>query len=538
MYTAVVILAVLFTAVLVLAGVLAFVLWRERRDPRTRASRAPVACDLVILNGPRVGARYRMGASLSIGAAADNTVALSDTGVSTRHALIRAESGRFVLEDLKSQNGIWSHGRRVHVSTLEAGAQFQIGTTVFGVVRSGEPAPQAADHLTKRRAGLPAEESFALQSVGFERLQQIGFGGQVTVFRARGKTDGAELVVKYLNDLPHDDSRDYVFQKFKQQIIIGMSIRHPHCVRILGGDPRASTPYLIEEFVPGGTLRDRIEKGRLPFEECVRIVGQMCDALHYLHGRGLIHRDIKPSNILFDADGAVKLTDFGLIRIVGSPRVTRMGMCLGTPHYMSVEQVRGESSRITPASDLYSLGVVAFELFTGKLPFEGASDAIMAQHLQAPPPLASALDPRIPERIARAIAQALEKEPARRFPDARAMALAFGYSEPFQRGEVLEHDGKPGKPLRLRVTASGKDITIRSSPAMLTRALINPSDKLISREHGQVFARDGLWRAGELAHKPTANGLFVNGVRVDEEGDVLEPGDELRLGHTTLRVIE
>ncbi len=343
-------------------------------------------------------------------------------------------------------------------------------------------------------------------------------------------------MVKYLNDTPNESERDYFRQKFKQQILLGMSIKHPRCVRVLGGDPMHVPPYLIEAYVPGGTLRDRIGRGRISFEEGVRIIGETLDALHYLHNKNILHRDIKPGNILLDADAHVKLTDFGLIRIAGSPRVTLIGMCLGTPQYMSVEQVRGESTRLGPASDLYSTGVVAYELFTGRLPFEGSTEAVMEGHLKVRPKPVNEIDSRIPERIAQAIARALEKDPARRFASARDMASAFGYETSFDPGATTQH-GPQHAALRLENTANGKILTIGNSPFVLTRAAVNPGDTLISREHGQAFVDEGFWRIAELPRRPTVNGLYVNGVRVDEEGDIVQPGDQVRLGHTTLKVL-
>jgi serine/threonine protein kinase len=538
MNAAVVVLAIVFVLVIALAGVLLFIVRRDRAADITNVSRRPITADLVELTGPNAGFRHRLRASDTvIGSDPTCDVVIANQGVSPRHAVVRAESGRYVVLDRKSQNGIWAAGRRIFAVGLEPGGQFQIGATVFALLLPDEPLPMAQDHLIRRSTPKPAEESFAVQGVGFERLQQIGFGGQVTVYRARSKSDGSDLVVKYLNDAPSHDGRQDFYQRFKQQIIIGLSIRHPHCVRILGGDPRSEAPYLIEEFVSGGTLRDKLTQGRIPFDDCVKIIGQTCDALQYLHGKGLIHRDIKPSNMLLDDAGNIKLTDFGLIRIAGSPRVTQIGMCLGTPHYMSVEQVRGESSRITPASDLYSLGIVAFEMFAGRLPFDGGgTENILNQHLKSRPPHPGSLDTRIPERISQAILRALEKDPARRFPDARAMAEAFGYTYAFDAGQSTAHITPKTAPLRLKRLDTNAELVIQHSPTVLTRALVNPADKLISREHGRAFVYDGLWRVAELAHKQTVNGLFVNGVRVDEEGDILQSGDEVRLGHTTLRV--
>jgi serine/threonine protein kinase len=537
------VLVVVFLLVLVVAGVLIYVLLRDRRSEMTNLRRAPLRADIVVLNGPRSGARSTLtGAEFRIGSDSGCQLRLVDEpGVAPIHAVIRAESGAFVLQDRRSQNGTWSNGRRIFAAAVAPGAQFQIGRTVFALVEPGQPAPAPADHL-HRSAGTAKPRDIdagtMITTVGFEPLGQLGIGGQVTVYRARAKADGAELVVKYLNDTPGDEDRGYFRQKFKQQILIGLSIRHPRCVRILGGDPAHTPPYLIEEYVPGGTLRDRLLRGRLSMGEAQRIIGELLDALHYLHGKGIIHRDIKPSNVLLDANAQVKLTDFGLIRIAGSPRVTQLGMCLGTPHYMSVEQIRGDSQRLGPASDLYSAGVLAYELFTGKPPFDGSTESILDAHAHTRPRAVNEIDSNIPERISQAIARALEKDPARRFVDARAMASALGYERPFESGQATQHS-PAHQSLRLsNKTLGGKELVLNTSPFLFTRALVNPTDKQISREHGYAFVADGGWRIAEQPGKPTVNGLYVNGVRVDEEGDIVQPGDEIRLGQTVLRVLD
>jgi serine/threonine protein kinase len=537
-------------AIFILAGVFTLVavllityLYLQRRGMEGETNveyQRPATVELVVLRGANAGARFRVQKhELTIGSAQSCTIVVPEQGVSPVHAAITAESGHYVVRDRNSQNGVWANGRRVFAATLRPGAQFQVGMTVFALLTPGEPLPIAVDHLqptvpptSSRRSASEATP----MTRGFERLERIGAGGQVTVYRARAKADGAVVAVKYLNNAPTEDDRNYFLQKFKQQILIGSSIRHPHCVRILGGDPAGNPPYLVEEYVQGKTLRDRIATGeKMSIEESVRVIGEICDALFYLHRKGLIHRDIKPSNILLDGQGHVKVTDFGLIRIAGAPRVTQIGMCLGTPHYMSVEQARGDSSHITPKSDLYSLGVMAYEMFTGKLPFEGSNDTILTQHLKTPPRPPRELAQQLPEGISRAILRALEKDPARRFRDAREMALEFGYSKPFNQGEISsEHQTFA---LRLQNLVTGAQLSISKSPTVLTRAAVNPKDGLISREHGQVFWQDGHWRVAEQPGRPTENGIYVNGVRIDEEGDIVQTGDEVRLGRTVLRVM-
>jgi serine/threonine protein kinase len=533
------VLVIVFLLVLVVAGILLYVLLRDRNADVTKLRRASLRAEIVVLTGSQAGERHALtGAEFRIGSDPGSHIRLNDAGVAPVHALIRAESGAFVLQDRRSQNGTWANGRRIFAAAVAPGAQFQIGLTVLALVEPGQPAPAPSDHLHRKAAAAAGVDAGdMITTVGFEPLGQLGVGGQVTVYRARAKADGAELVVKYLNDAPDDGDRGYFRQKFKQQILIGLTIRHPRCVRVLGGDPAHTPPYLIEEYVPGGTLRDRLLRGRLSLDEARRIIGELLDALYYLHGKGIIHRDIKPSNVLLDANAQVKLTDFGLIRIAGSPRVTQLGMCLGTPHYMSLEQIRGDSQLLGPASDLYSVGVLAYELFSGKPPFDGSTDEILAAHLHGKVRPLNEAAPNVPERIAQAVGRALEKDPARRFSNARDMAQALGYERPFEAGQSTQHNAAQ-QPLRLSLVETGKVLTLNNSPFLFTRALVNPNDKQISREHGQAYVADGSWRIAELPGRPTVNGLYVNGVRVDEEGDIVQTGDQIRLGQTVLRVVD
>ena len=529
----------------VLVGVLLIILFLIKRGDKDdtahtqNASRLPMKdLELCVIKGAATGQRHALTRrEITLGSSAKSDIVIAEAGVSPLHASVRAESGRLVLLDHNSQNGIWANGRRVFAAVLVPGSQFQIGTSVFALLPARSSLPRAANHLEAKssRAAVGASENVSAR--GYERLEQIGSGGQATVYRARSKSDNGFVAIKYLNNMPADDDRRFFLQKFKQQILVGTTIRHRHCVRILGGDPNNNPPFLIEELIAGETLRDRMVRGRLPFEACVRILGEVCDALYYLHRKNLIHRDVKPSNIMFDANGAVKLIDFGLIRIAGAPRITQIGMCLGTPHYMSVEQVRGDSSRITSQSDLYSLGVVAYELFTGVLPFDGSNDTIMTLHLKSKPRPPHEIEQHLPERISQAVLRALEKDPARRFADAREMANTFGYSQPFHEGDPLGVNAASGLVLRLQNVSGGAVIQIQSSPTVLSRSLVNSADKLISREHGKVYWQDGFWRVAEQAGHPT-NGLYINGLRVDDEGDVIQPGDEIRLGQTVLRVIQ
>ena len=524
----------ILSLVLIALAVLLFMTRQAAR--RTGAIKAAPPSELIALEGPLKGKRFRLrGAELTIGRGSDNDVQVTEDGVSRRHASVRFEDGSFYLSDIGSQNGVWITGQRVWQSDIRYGDQFRVGESTFALVAHNQPAPEPVDHLTQRDN---TQEVGQALSNNFEQLERVGAGGQATVIRARSRKDGSSVVIKYLNNLPYDSDGRYFRQKFEQQIAIGATIRHPFCARILGGDarPKNDQPYLIEEYVSGGTLRDRMDKHDLTQDDKLRVLGQICDALGYLHKRNIIHRDLKPSNILFDANGDVKLTDFGLARIAGTQTRTKIGMRIGTPHYMSVEQAQGDSSRIVPQSDLYSLGVLAYELFTDNLPFDGQDLDILTQHIKNKPRPPRELKSGLPDHINKAILQMMEKQPQRRFQTAHEAARALGYSADFHSGEMLSTVTRSGK-LVLQNVTSGMLLPISASPKVLTRDEVNPLDKGISRRHGQIFSRDGTWHVAELADAASANGIHLNGVRVVDP-QPLSKGDEIRISATVLRVVE
>ncbi len=245
--------------------------------------------------------------------------------------------------------------------------------------------------------------------------------------------DGRELAIKILRSnllvLPE------TVERFKREIhILGM-LDHPHVVASYGsGTLPAGNLYLVMERVRGPSFADRLRKAPLAAGLAVGIVVQVLDALAALHQEGVVHRDLKPANILLD-EGAgadfAKVGDFGLARPPTAeelPELTRTGDVFGTPHYLSPEQARGE--RVTPASDLYAVGVMLYLALSGELPFDGPAVDVMLAHMRdAPRPLAD-LAPGAPEAVVRIVMQALEKAPEDRPPSAATMAQALRDATP------------------------------------------------------------------------------------------------------------
>jgi eukaryotic-like serine/threonine-protein kinase len=205
-------------------------------------------------------------------------------------------------------------------------------------------------------------------------------------------------------------------------------LAHPNIVKVYEFGESAGTPYLVMEYIQGHDLAEHLRQaGQVPLEETSTILNQIAAALDYAHAQGLVHRDIKASNVMLEENEAGRravLMDFGIAKLVGGTALTNTGM-LGTFEYMSPEQIQA-SANVDGRADVYSLGVLAFQMLTGQLPFTATSPAaILIAHLQTPPPDPGLFQPDLPPLASAAIIRALEKDPVRRFPTAGAFASAL-----------------------------------------------------------------------------------------------------------------
>ncbi|WP_457630654.1 serine/threonine-protein kinase [Oceanithermus sp.] len=233
----------------------------------------------------------------------------------------------------------------------------------------------------------------------------LGMGKTAQVYLAEAP-DGLQVALKLPRKEVREDER--LSQMFAQEVRLALGLRHPNLLRGYAGKPFGDRAFVALEYMPGGTLENLIRNGhRFSTEEALSYIGQLASALIYLHGRGIIHQDVKPSNV-FLADKVVKLGDFGVARTKDNHKPFERA---GSPFYMAPELFRGQAA--SPASDAYSLGVLAYELLLGRRPFYGDSfDALMAAHLtQAPPPLN--VD-GVPAKLQQRIRGLLAKDPAAR----------------------------------------------------------------------------------------------------------------------------
>jgi hypothetical protein len=269
-------------------------------------------------------------------------------------------------------------------------------------------------------AGPAAPAGFGLPP-RWSPVRLLGRGGQGDVWLALDRELGEEVAVKVFAPGLGEAARE----RLRREVRLGRKLRHSGLVRVYELVEVGERPAVIMELVGGGSLRDRLAAGPLPAGEVAWVAEQVLDVLSYLHGMGILHRDIKPSNLLLDGEGRVRLADLGLARLLDQGGdLTRTAMTVGTPGYMSPEQIRGETP--VPASDLYGLGATLYQLLTGARPYEGASEFAVADlHLRGTVP-----DPRrrgvdCPNWLARFVMRLMQKAPEDRWPDARAALKAL-----------------------------------------------------------------------------------------------------------------
>jgi serine/threonine-protein kinase len=254
----------------------------------------------------------------------------------------------------------------------------------------------------------------------YEILERVAEGGMSTVYRARRTTDGVIVALKVLRD-QYGQDREFV-ERFSREARAAQTLTHANIVRVLESGRDGDVNFIAMEYVEGEDLKVHLRRvGRMEPGDAERIALAVCDALDYAHGQGIVHRDIKPQNILLAADGTVRVADFGIARALSAVTITQTGTVLGTVQYLSPEQARGGG--VGRASDIYALGVVLYEMLTGRLPFAGDSPiAIALMHLHDAPPSPRAIEPSVPRRLEGIVLKAMAKRSEHRYRSAREMA--------------------------------------------------------------------------------------------------------------------
>ena len=261
---------------------------------------------------------------------------------------------------------------------------------------------------------------------GRYRLQrEIARGGMAAVWQAQDTLLERAVALKLLH--PHFADDPEFLERFRREARAAASLSHPNIVSVydVGEDGQTRTPFIVMELVDGESLKDRIRRAApLPDQDVREIGAAIATALEYAHRRGIIHRDVKPQNVLLGEDGRPRLTDFGIAQALASSGLTRTGAVMGSVHYLAPELIRGRPA--TPASDVYGLGAVLYEMATGRVPFSGETDmAVALAHVEQTPAAPRALNGHIAPDLEQAILRTLAKDPEQRFASAGELATVL-----------------------------------------------------------------------------------------------------------------
>ncbi|HHW48180.1 MAG TPA: Stk1 family PASTA domain-containing Ser/Thr kinase [Clostridiaceae bacterium] len=253
----------------------------------------------------------------------------------------------------------------------------------------------------------------------YELIEKIGGGGMAVVYKAKCRLLNRFVAVKILR--PEFNNDEEFINRFRIEAQAAASLSHPNIVSIYDVGEEEGIHYIVMEYIDGITLKEYIKKkGRISWREATNIAIQICSAIEQAHRNHIVHRDIKPHNIILTADGIAKVTDFGIAKAVTSSTITMVGSTIGSVHYFSPEQARG--GFVDEKSDLYSLGIVLYEMVTGSTPFDGETPvAIALKHIQSVPIEPSTIDPNIPRSVNDIIMKAMKKEQSSRYQTATEM---------------------------------------------------------------------------------------------------------------------
>ena len=313
----------------------------------------------------------------------------------------------------------------------------------------------------------------------YRLVARVGEGGMAIVWRAVDERLGRPVAIKVLREQFASDAE--LVERFRREAQAAASLSHPNVVQIFDVGRDGGRPFIVMELVDGLSLKELLRRhGRLSPPAAVAVAVGVARALAHAHRHGVVHRDIKPHNILLTTEGLVKVADFGIARAASATLLTQAGTVLGSVHYFSPEQARGQA--IGPASDLYSLGVVLYEMLTGRLPFTADSPiAVALQHVQEAPPPPRRLRPEVSAALERCVLHLLAKEPGQRPPSAEAAAEELRACEPQAEAFPLV-----GLLRALPVAEAGQRLSDASPGGQATQVVVG-----LGRGQGPTPAVDG-----------------------------------------------
>lgn len=267
---------------------------------------------------------------------------------------------------------------------------------------------------------LPADELIGKTLGQYTILEEAGRGGMATVYLAKQTSMNRSVAIKVLP--PHFLHDPSFLERFKREVEVISHLEHPHILPIYDYGEAEGMPYIAMRFLGGGSMAQMIRRGVPDLEELIRPMRQISQALDYAHMQGIIHRDLKPGNIMLDEDNNAYLSDFGIARVMGSDLTG--SAIIGTPAYMSPEQANGMG--IDGRSDIYSLGVVLFELITGREPYQAETPmALLLKHLNEPMPPARDFREGVPDSVEHVLTKATAKDPDERYSSTKELSAAF-----------------------------------------------------------------------------------------------------------------
>src|SRR5256885_6637769 len=370
-----------------------------------------------------------------------------------------------------------------------------VGSGAFFCPRCGTSIPVVTDEAAATVA-TPASGPPAGQRIGqldalrratlgeYDVLGELGHGGMATVYLAHDLALDRSVAIKVLAPALLAMGEGMV-ERFKREARTAAALSHPHIIPIYAVKESDEVLYFVMKYVQGRPLDAVIrDVGPLPIPMVQAIVAQVGDALGYAHRHGVIHRDVKSANIMLDEEGWAVVTDFGIAKVLQAEGLTMTGVTVGTPTYMSPEQIG--THEVTGASDQYSLGVVAYEMLTGKLPFHGESImSVMYAHFNDPARPVTELRPDCPPNLAAAVMRMLEKDPLRRWPSMDDLVAVCG------RPSLRQDDPVRSEMVTLARAGAGARVLAQiktpTSPIALARSQTHPSAAAAPR------ARLGPW---------------------------------------------
>jgi len=364
---------------------------------------------------------------------------------------------------------------------------------------------------------------------------QIGAGGMSTVYRALDSVLERRVAVKLMHREIADDSDQ--LERFRREARAVAQLSHPHIVGVIDAGEDDGRPYIVFEYVEGETLKDRIRRlGRLPVDQAIAYAIEIARALGAAHARGIVHRDVKPQNVLIDEEGSAKVTDFGIARSLDEEGLTLAGRVLGTTDYVSPEQALGHE--VNGQSDLYSLGIVLYEMLTGDVPFHGETQVSVAmKHVREDLPDIQGRRPEVSASLAAILDRMTDKDLRRRYPDVTAVVADLEEALAIEAARTGRATGEATAVLRTLPAGAKRRLPLRMRrriPALLVALLAigGGAGAALALQEGLERTEGGTGPTREPPPRPGYTTVSVSRTSAhdyDPLGDDREHPEEARL---------